>query len=414
MKSLVPSLIFLLGSVLYFGCSQESEENRLQSGRYRAQLDAQGQILPFEFEVAQEGEDQVIYLLNAGERLRVDELTYRNDSVIIRMHIFDATLKGKINGKSLTGTWSKDYYDDYVLDMTAELTEAPRFSASASTDGASVDGHWKVIFSSEGPENPALGEFFQTGDEVIGTFLTTTGDYRYLEGIVDGNQLKLSTFDGEHAFLFVADMDSEGNLNGNFWSGEHWHETFTATRDEEFQLPDANSLTYLKEGYEGIEFAFPGLDGQPVSLDDPKYQDKVVLLQIFGTWCPNCMDETKFLTSWYPEVSDQVEIIGLAYERKDDFDYAVGRINKVKERLNVPYDFVVAGTSDKEVASKTLPMLNKIISFPTLIILDKERNIRRIHTGFSGPGTGEHYTEFVEDFKLFMQKLLNEPTNLAS
>ncbi|MEL6535959.1 MAG: TlpA disulfide reductase family protein, partial [Bacteroidota bacterium] len=250
--------------------------------------------------------------------------------------------------------------------------------------------------------------------KVTGTFLTTTGDYRYLEGIVDGQQLKLSTFDGEHAFLFVGKVDEAGQLNGDFWSGEHWHETFTATRDEEFQLPDASSLTYLKEGYDGIEFSFPGLDGTPVSLDDPKYQNKIVLLQIFGTWCPNCMDETQFLTGWYPEVAGQVEILGMAYERKDDFDYAVSRIQKVKERLGVPYDFVVAGTSDKEEASKTLPMLNKIISFPTLIVLDREHNIRRIHTGFSGPGTGVHYTEFVEEFKLFMQKLLNETSDLAS
>ena len=150
-------------------------------------------------------------------------------------------------------------------------------------------------------------------------------------------------------------------------------------------------------------------DGEPVSLSDPKYEDKIVLLQIFGTWCPNCMDETQFLTDWYPQHAEEgVEIIGLSYERKDDFDYAVDRINRIREKLNVPYDFVVAGTSDKEEASKTLPMLNQILSFPTLIILDREHHIRRIHTGFSGPGTGKYYQEFVEEFNLFMEKLINE------
>ena len=56
---------------------------------------------------------------------------------------------------------------------------------------------------------------------VTGTFLTETGDYRYLEGVVDGDSLKLSCFDGSHAFLFHAALDQD-SFRGRFWSGTHW------------------------------------------------------------------------------------------------------------------------------------------------------------------------------------------------
>lgn len=165
----------------------------------------------------------------------------------------------------------------------------------------------------------------------------------------------------------------------------------------------------LKEGYDKMAFSFPDLNGNLVSLDDEKYQNKVIILQIFGTWCPNCMDETKFYTNWYNENKHRnVAIIGLAYEAKDDFNYAKLRVENMKNRFNVGYDFLIAGTYNKEEASKTLPMLNHVMSFPTSIFIDKKRNVRKIHTGFSGPATGDYYLKFIDEFNYFMDALLNE------
>ena len=142
-------------------------------------------------------------------------------------------------------------------------------------------------------------------------------------------------------------------------------ETWTAIKNDHATLPDAEKLTYLKEGYDRITFNFPDVNGNNVSLSDDKYKNKVVILQLFGTWCPNCMDETRFLSPWYDENKDRgVSIIGLAYERKADFNYASTRIKKMIDKLDVSYDFVIAGTDDKAKASETLPMLNRVVAFP--------------------------------------------------
>ena len=174
-------------------------------------------------------------------------------------------------------------------------------------------------------------------------------------------------------------------------------------------MPDPESLTFLKEGYDKIDFTFPDVSGNPVKPSDDKFKDKVLILQIFGTWCPNCMDETKFLSKWYNENKERgVEILGLAYERKPDFVYATTRVNKMKAKLNVPYDFVIAGINDKEEAAKTLPMLNRVLAFPTTIIIGRDGKVKHIYTGFEGPGTGIYHERFKERFNQLINELLNE------
>lgn len=96
-------------------------------------------------------------------------------------------------------------------------------------------------------------------------------------------------------------------------------------------------------------------------------------------------------------------------KKKNDFDYARKRLQKMTDKLDIEYDLLIAGTADKKEASKTLPMLNHVMAFPTTIFIDKAGNIRKIRTGFSGPGTGEAYEKQVENFNLFVAKLMSEP-----
>jgi thiol-disulfide isomerase/thioredoxin len=272
-----------------------------------------------------------------------------------------------------------------------------------------MSGKYAIRFADRPDSLLSVGVFEQQGNKLTGTVLTRTGDYRYLEGMVDGKEMKLSAFDGEHAYLLTATIQGDSLTNGKFWSGKAKGRSWSAIKDPDAALPDPASLTYLKKGYDKIDFRFPGAESGTVSLQDPKYKNKVVILQLSGTWCPNCMDETKFLAPWYEKNKYRgVEIIGLAYEKKPDLDYARERVQKMKQRLNVGYDYAIAGTADNESASKSLPMLNQVMSFPTTIFIDRAGKVRKIHTGFSGPGTGRYYTDFVEEFNLFVDKLINE------
>ena len=406
---------FIVGAALLVALasctSKTGDIPRLKTGVWRAVVEIQDQELPFNFEVTRDGGDGYdVYLLNADERLLLDEVAINDDSVDIVMHIFDADIRARINGDTLEGFFIKNFSDDYKLPFQAVHGLQYRFE-DADTVGNPADfsGKYEVTFLHEGDTTKAIALFRQREDRVTGTFLTPTGDYRFLEGNAQGEKLLLSTFDGNYAYLFKASLDDDGRIRGEFFSGKTWYETWVARKNEKATLPDASSLTYLKEGYETVSFTFPDTDGKMVSLGDEKYKGKVVILQLMGTWCPNCMDETKFLSPWYNANKNRgVEVIGLAYERKDDFDYASARVKKMVAKMDVRYDILIAGTDDKEKATQTLPMLNAVIAFPTTIFIGKDGKVKKIHTGFSGPGTRQYYDRFIEDFNETVNALLKE------
>lgn len=406
---------FLIAGILLMilgACKPEAESiNVLKTGIWRAVIEIQGQALPFNFEVTRDQDGRYdIALINAEERLLLDEVSLWEDSIKITLHIFDADIRAQISGDSLKGRFIKNYEPDYSLPFEAVYGQEYRFE-KGDEDAPAPDfsGKYEVTFVHEADTTKAIAIFHQDGDRVTGTFLTPTGDYRYLQGNVADNQLQLSTFDGNYAYLFRALRQPDGKLYGEYYSGKTWKETWVAVKNENATLPDAESLTWLKEGYDRITFIFPDVNGKPVSPDGDQYKNKVVILQLFGSWCPNCMDETKFLSPWYNKNKDRgVEIIGLAYERKADFDYARSRVKKMIEKMDVRYNFVIAGTSDKEQAALTLPMLNAVVAFPTTIFIGKDGKVKKIHTGFNGPGTGAYYDQFVQHFNETVNALLNE------
>jgi thiol-disulfide isomerase/thioredoxin len=399
-------LLFVLAFWLAFSaCTSQRAE--LKTGIWRGVIEMQGQHLPFNFEIIKTGSGYNVFLKNGTEKLLLDEVTLIQDSVKIVLHIFDAELRAKMEGGVLTGFYSKNFEKNYRLPFRATWGEDYRFEKVSDQPVEDFTGTYAVKFIHEKDTTVSVGIFKQKGNHAEGTFLNPDGDYRYLEGNVREGKLWLSTFDGHHAYIFSATKQNENTLLGDYWSGKNRHESWIGRRDDHAALPDLESLTYLKKGYEKLEFSFPDVNGNKITPSDERYKNKVLILQLFGTWCPNCMDETKFLSRWYKKNRDRgVEILGLAYERKDDFQYASGRVKKMKEKLDVDYDFVIAGTSDKEKASKTLPALNMVFAFPTTIFIGKDGKVKHIHTGFTGPGTGIYYEQYIQRFNETVNELL--------
>jgi len=397
--------------MLMISCEQKEKgtQNKPADGVWRGVIHLQGEELPFNFQIHERDSLKEIILINGDERISIDEISMKNDSIYIPMHIFDTRIVSRYSKTRLKGYWQKNYIENYILPFTGEHNLVYRFSKEPESPYRNISGRWEVYFLTEADSSRAVGVFNQQGNYLDGTFLKSTGDYRFLAGEVDGDSLKLSTFDGEHAYLFKAKITDDNSIYGTFWSGKSWKQPWYAIRNEEASLPDLSSLTYLKQGYDRVYFQLPDLDGTMISLDDSKYREKVVIVQIFGTWCPNCLDETRFLADWYRKNRHrEIEIVALAFERKADLNYARERITRMKEKYDIDYDFLFAGKADKEEAARVLPMLNRIVSFPTTIFIDRKGNVRNIHTGFNGPGTGDLYEKFIDEFNHSIDKLLQE------
>lgn len=351
-------------------------------------------------------------ILNGSERFKVTELSASGDSVFIKMPLFDSEFKLKRQGNTLAGNFIKHLGErDAATPFTATYGQNWRFFEHPEAAAQLVAGKWQAVFGEGDGRDTTVGVFTQTGSKVTGTFLTTTGDYRYLEGTINGQKLYLSCFDGGHAFLFTADVTDAHTLsNGMFYSGYSGKEGWSAVKNDNAALPDAYHLTALKPGYSKFDFSFPDLNGKKVSLSDPRFKNKVVIVEIMGSWCPNCMDQTAYLVPFYNRYHKRgVEVVDLAYERTTDFNKSKKSLQQEVNHFTIPYPVLVTGyTSNKKETAASLPALSHFMGFPTTIIIDKKGDVRKIYTGFSGPGTGNYYTEFVDGFERLTEELLAE------
>lgn len=401
-------IVLLLSSIVFISCTPQNPSKEPVSGVWRGTIALNDSTnLPFNFEWNSTSDSLYnMTIRNGEERIEASLIKEDGDSLIIRLPVFANYFKVQKGAERMDGYYINPDAEDYRLPFNAMAHDSSRFKASEK-NCCDINKKWAVQFSpNTKDQSPAIGYFQQDGSQVHGTFMTETGDYRYLEGVLAGDQLQLSAFDGAHLFYFKADIESGQKMKGWFFSGRSWSEPWIAYRDDNFNLRDADSLTYLKEGYETVDFSFQDTEGATHTLNDQKYQGKPVIVQIMGSWCPNCMDESRHLRQVYEQYNqDGLEIVALTFERAADRETAIKRATKMKQDLELPYPVLMAGYTRQDKAGEALPMLNHVMSFPTAIYLDKNHKVVSIHTGYSGPGTPV-YDKYVTDNKLLVERLV--------
>ena len=408
------NVLILLCLCFLLACNQNSTEqitgnNEPQNGMWRAAISLNDSIdLPFNFTLARKDSLYTITIYNGEEAIEVTDLTWIGDSLKIQMPVFANYLLVKPQSDKLIGFYVNPDAENYRLPFVALYGDSSRFDVSA-TNCCDINRKWAVEFTPDDEKNdPAIAYFEQEGSDISGTFLTETGDYRYLRGVLSGNELRLSAFDGAHLFYFEATIEDGQEMMGRFYSGRSFMEPWMAYRDDDFELRNADSLTFLKEGYDKFSFSFNDLEGNTVSLGDKRFEGKPVIVQIMGSWCPNCMDESRYLRDVYKEYHQQgLEIVGLTFERVKDEETAKKRAAKMVDNLEIPYPVLLAGSTRDDRAAELLPSLNHVMSYPTAIYLNRDHSIKKIHTGFSGPGTPV-YEEYVKENKKTIEEMLEQ------
>ena len=393
----------------------------LRAGPWRAVLTVPGGELPFGLEFEQTDGRWVATLVNGADRTRVDEVTLDGNRLQLRMPGFENRLTATVDGDTLRGEvlMIKLRGQNQHIPLTARHGELHRFApAGAVADDADTtaaapppdySGRWAMEFDEGERRSIAVGEFVQQGSAVTGTVLTPTGDHRFLAGDVVDGELRLSKFDGGHVFLYRARLRGDGTLEGRHWSGLAFTQPFTGRRDEQASLGDAANVTQLRDASAPLDIRFPDLDQKIVSLRDARFAGKVLIIVLAGSWCPNCHDEAAFLAPFHRQNRARgLEVVSLVFEQFGDFPQAAAATRRFRARYGIEYPTLIAGISDKDDAATRLPQLNGVFAFPTTIFVDRSGRVRRIHTGFSGPATGEHHRKLIEEFETLVEQLLAE------
>lgn len=344
--------------------------------------------------------------INDTEAITTDAATFIGDTAYVRMPIYDTYLRlAFLSPSYIEGAW---FNPSKSSNYTVDVIGTRKTKAEQSSGATPISHRYTAQFSPGTPgEYPAEAQFTLTGNRLAGTFRTETGDYRFLSGTVDGSNWQLGCFDGSHLFLFTITVEGD-TLHGTFKSGTHWQEAFIAYRADDSPLRDPYEITYVSNP-QPLQINALNTDFELISIAQADLVGKVHVLQIMGSWCPNCLDESRYLTELQAQFShDELVVLGFAFERSDDPAVNLERIRRYAKEINVNYPIYLAGKASKATAAEVFPMLNDISSFPTTLVLDKAGNISFVHTGFNGPGTGEVYENFKQRFKQQLIALLQE------
>jgi peroxiredoxin len=407
-------IILIVSTGLANAADEATSSATVPPGDWRFTFETPLGEMPFNLELMQDGYAWSAAFINGPERMVAEVTMVYGDSLVIEFPSYSSSLAGAmIDDQTMQGVARFNRRDGpAIVPFTATHNQSHRFFSDSALPSADVDGRWAITsISSLSPEpHEGLLELNQDRSVIVGTSMHTTGDSRFLTGELRGDELYLSTFDGGTGSFWRGTLRPDGSFGGKNYSLVSRSITeWSAKRNATAALADATKLTYLKDGYDRLAFTFPDLDGNMVSLDDERFKDKVVVITIGGSWCPTCHDETSFFSPFFNENQERgLEAVGLMYEYSTDFEKASKACRNYQRRYDVQYPMLIAGTADKEAAARTLPMINAVLVYPTMIIVDRHGKVRHIHTGFPGPATGEHHENFKRDFIRKIDDLLSE------
>jgi thiol-disulfide isomerase/thioredoxin len=408
-----------------FAFAQKSSVPKLL-GRWDASLNNSTELVRFGLEIKSEKGKLSAAVLNGPERFPFASAKFADETLTLRFDQYDGTLSAKLENGELVGEYRRPYAKGIVHYPFAAMRHVAATRAKDNSSKTTLTplwgGEWlyKLIDHDGKTAETGTAEFRSTTNGVTGVLIPVSGD----TGLLAGSELgSLSRFDGIHVMLLKFDaprseVEAFGSLNGTFESGKTARYTFTATRKEtarkEDQPEDPFALTKVKDPNEAFQFSAPDpRTGKPVSASDPEFKNKVVIVDIMGTWCPNCHDEEPLLVELYNRYhKDGLEIVSLSYEYTDDAARNARQIEIFRKKYDVPYPILIAGTTDD--VEKTLPQLVNFGAFPTTIFIGRDGRVSKIHAGYTGPATGERFPQVQKELDQIVRDLVKTPATTAA
>lgn len=346
--------------------------------------------------------ERVLNVINSEETISLRPSRVTEDSIFYRFVDYNAEIAfANEKENTLSGYWIN--FESSSSKKRAIFAEKQKIKGlGQENDNYDLSGIWRSKIQTATHAYNAMIILEQEKGKIYGTIRTNSGDYRYLEGEVQGNDFYLSSFTGRSIFRLLGEIKND-TLYGKLNSETLTELTISGVKDNDFDLPEPSGLTKVVNDKpfqldlvddKGVEHKFADL-----------VENRVSIVSIFGTWCPNCIDETNYLKELRQQFPE-IQVILVAFEATDNLEVAQKRVSGFKARKDVDFITLMAGKLGKENVFEKFPMMGSFGGYPTTFLLDKAGNIESVHTGFNGPATGILYDQFKEAQERKIKELL--------
>jgi len=376
-------------------------------GLWDATITFNGQAIPFRLQIAGEGPNLKGWLFNGEDKVVASGASFQNGSLVLNFDSYAAKLEAKLQDGELVGQYGPMLKKTYPV--TAQRHKA---EPSSSASAPSINGLWEVaVKSSKGEQAWRLIVQQKSASNVSAAILRVDGDTGALTGGYKDGKFVLSHFSGGRPALMVLTPGADGTLAIDM-TDLHGTSQLSATRPDVARAKglapptDPDHHTTVKDASQPFQFSAPDLNGKIVSNADARFQGKVVLVNITGSWCPNCHDEAPFLAELYRKYHSQgLEVVALSFEEEDQLKNPA-RLRAFMKEYGIDYTVLLGGTPDERDAKLTQPV--NLNSWPTTFFLGRDGRVRFVHAGFPGPASGELYRQAAHEFYSQVESLLAE------
>ena len=395
-----------LGCLVAVGCTAGAPSI---AGRWDAVVDVNGVEVPFRFDIVADAPHVSGVFFNGHERIPSTAGTFADGALTLAFDHYATRVEARLVDGRLEGQYVRARGAPYTF--RARLTTAP---SAPAAEGPSIGGVW--IIPTRSSKGEAAWRFIvhQIGPDVSAAILRVDGDTGALTGRFQGDRFVLSHFSGQRPLLLEITLEPDGSLA----ILQNKRTRMTAVREEHARErnvaapADPSTHSFAKNAAEPFRFSFPDADGRTISNDDARFQNKVVVVSITGTWCPNCHDEAPFLTELHKRYrSLGLEIVALSFEEAGQLQDPA-RLRAYAARYDIEYPMLLAGVPD-ELAVK-VPQIENLNSFPTTVFLGRDGKVREVHAGFPSKASGRFYTETIESIERLVEALLTETPRATS
>lgn len=130
-----------------------------------------------------------------------------------------------------------------------------------------------------------------------------------------------------------------------------------------------------------LTFTLKDFDGNTVSSSDDRFKRKVVLIDIWGTWCGACKQSIRNLVRLQEKHLDAgLVVVGIAFEEDEDPEKRREQVRKYAKKRNMDYLLLDGGTTGS--VETVLPTLKGFQGYPTMIVIGRDGNVVHANTVF--------------------------------
>jgi thiol-disulfide isomerase/thioredoxin len=377
------------------------------AGLWDATITFNGESIPFRLQIAGDGSNVQGWLFNGDDKVIANAGSFQNGSLVLNFDSYAAKLEAKLENGALVGQYGPMLKKTYPVVAHRHTAET-----NAGANAPSINGLWEVaVKSSKGEQAWRLIVQQKSASNVSAAILRVDGDTGALTGSYKDGHFVLSHFSGGRPALMILTPAADGTLAVDM-TDLHGKSQLTATRPDVARakgLPpptDPDHHTTVKDPSEPFRFSAPDLSGKQVSNTDARFQGKVVLVNVTGSWCPNCHDEAPFLAELFRKYRSQgLEVVALSFEEEDQLKNPT-RLRAFMKEYGIDYTVLLAGTTEERDAKLTQPL--NLNSWPTTFFLGRDGRVRFVHAGFPGPASGDLYRQAAHEFYSQVESLLAE------